>query len=158
MNTLILYFSLNGHTKKFAEKLKSVTDLDTIRITPKSNLQYKGVLKYIIGGFQVKTGYEPSIKKIEYNIHDYNKFIFISPVWAGSYAPAINSVLNKYDFTNKEVILISSCKKSPGKSLNDLKQKLPMSKINENYILYENNPKEQKQVVNKILKSLSKKE
>ncbi|MDM8534698.1 flavodoxin [Clostridiaceae bacterium HSG29] len=137
MSTLIVYYSLTGHVKNLVKKIEDNFDFDTLEIKTKSDFQYKGPLKFIVGGFQSLNGYCPAIQDTNVNFNNYSKFIFITPIWAGGYAPAFNSFLTKYDFANKEIILITSSGASNDSAIEKFKQKLPMSKITNSFSIHD---------------------
>jgi len=152
MSTLIIYYSLTGHVKRFVEKIESSLGFYTLEIKTKSNFQYKGPLKYFIGGFQSLNGYSPTIQDININFNNYSKFILITPVWASGYAPAINSFLNKYDFDNKEIVLITSSGAPNDSAIKKLKMKLQMSKIIDTFTIYDKKIEENDLVIESLKK------
>lgn len=156
MKVLIIYYSLTGHVKNFAQKLRDATHADLLKVETTSKLQYKGPLKYILGGFQSITGYNPSIKTINTNFEAYDHFIFITPIWASSYVPALNTLLDQYDFSHKHITLISSSKANDHKAYEKLNQKLPLSKLKGHYQIIDKKPEEQSTVINQIIKNLEK--
>ncbi len=152
MSTLIIYYSLTGHVKKFVEKLKEETNFESFEITTKSTFQYKGPLKFIAGGFQSISGSNPAINDFNLNLDDYDRFIFISPVWAEGYAAPFNSFLTKYDFANKEIIIGVSCMGSHKSAIKKFKTKLPMSKIIDTFVIYDKKFEENDLVIKSLKK------
>lgn len=154
MNSLIIYYSLTGHVESFVEKLKDATEYETLKLETVSELQYKGVLRYIVGGFQAVTGYNPALKPINKNLDQYDHYIFVTPVWASTYVPAFNSLLDQYDFSHKKITVISSSKDPKTKVYEKFDLKLPLSTITRHYKIVDREPEDQKNIVNQLLKQL----
>jgi flavodoxin len=154
MNSLIVYYSLTGHVEGFVEKLKDATGFDTLKLETVSDLQYKGALRYLVGGFQAVTGYNPALKTINVPLETYDHFIFVTPVWAGTYVPAFNALLDQYDFSHKKITVISSSKDPKTKVYEKLDLKLPLSTITRYYKIIDREPEDQKNIVNQLLKQL----
>jgi len=154
MNSLIIYYSLTGHVESFAKKLKDATGFETLKLETVSEFQYKGVLRYIVGGFQAVTGYNPVLKPINIPLEDYDHFIFVTPIWANTYVPAFNALLAQYDFSHKKITVISSSKDPKTKVYDKFDLKLPLSTITRHYKIIDREPEEQKNIVNQIMKQL----
>jgi len=154
MNSLIIYYSLTGHVEHFVKELKQKTELDVLRLETVSTSQYKGFLKYLVGGFQTSIGYNPAIKPINISFEKYDHFIFVTPVWASTYVPAFNTLIDQYDFSHKKITVISSSKALNIDLYEKLNIKLPLSTITRHYKIVDKEPEDQKNVVNQILKQL----
>jgi flavodoxin len=151
MNSLIIYYSLTGHVEGFVEKLKTATGFETLKLETVSELQYKGLLRYIIGGFQAVTGYNPILKPINRSLEAYDHFIFVTPVWASTYVPAFNTLMDQYDFSHKNITVVSSSKDPKTKVYDKLDLKLPLSTITRYYKIIDREPEEQKNIVNQMI-------
>jgi len=104
MKVLIIFYSFEGNTKLVANKIAKTVDADLLELIPKEDIK-KGFMKYFWGGKQVLTKIKPELLPFDVNFDDYD-FLFIgTPVWAGSYAPALNSFLNNNKFSNKKIAL-----------------------------------------------------
>ena len=154
MNSLIIYYSLTGHVEQFVEKLEEATGFETLRLETVSKNQYKSVLRYIVGGFQALTGYTPALKPISISLDAYDHFILVTPVWASTYVPAFNSLLDQYDFSHKKITIISSSKDPRTKVYEKFDLKLPLSTITRHYKIIDREPEDQRNIVNQIMKQL----
>lgn len=154
MNSLIIYYSLTGHVENFVQGLKEATEFETLRLEPVSTLQYKSILKYIVGGFQAVTGYNPVLKPFNLNLKSYDHFIFVTPIWASTYTPAFNALLDQYDFSHKQITVISSSKTANNSVYEKFDLKLPLSTITRHYEINDKEPNEQKYIINQIVKQL----
>ena len=93
MSTLVIYYSYSGHTKAIAEALALKEHFD---ITQIMDVNRPGKLKaYFAGCFAAVRGKEWPIRPIGVDLGGYDRFIIMSPVWAGSPAPVVNAVLNQ---------------------------------------------------------------
>jgi len=154
MNSLIIYYSLTGHVESFVKKLKDTTGFETLKLETVSAFQYKGVLRYIIGGFQAMTGYNPALKAITKSLDQYDHFIFVTPVWASTYVPAFNTLMDQYDFSHKKISVISSSKALSNNVYEKFDLKLPLSTITRHYQIIDKEPEDQKNVINQLQKQL----
>lgn len=91
---LILYYSLEGNTEFIATELNKLIDSDLIRIKPIKDINKDGFMKYIWGGKDVIMGKMPAIEELNININEYQNIFIGSPIWAGTFAPPIKTLLN----------------------------------------------------------------
>lgn len=123
MKTLIIYYSLDGHTKALAQEMAQEIGADLLELRPAKEIG-KGFMKYFWGGRQVMTGVKPELLPLERNPQDYECIIFGSPVWASTYAPAMNSFLSQNVISGKKIGLFCTCGGGPGKTLENFKNAL----------------------------------
>ena len=101
--TLILYYSLNGSTEKVAKYLACELDLPIERVRLTNDLKASGLSKYLIGGNQVIMKIKPKLKPICSNIENFDTILIGSPIWVGSYVPAIKTLLENGQIKNKKI-------------------------------------------------------
>jgi flavodoxin len=102
-NTLILYYSYEGSTKRIAEYIAANLDTDIERVVPIKEMKSKGFGKYLWGGSQVLMKKQPEIKPISVDLKQYNKVIIGSPIWAGTFAPPIYTLFEQGLLKDKEI-------------------------------------------------------
>jgi len=92
MSTAIIYYSLSGKTKAFAEKTGADTgaELLEIRETKKRN----GFTAFIPGIFQAARLKRTEIVPFEADLAAYDEIVVMGPIWAGHPAPAVNSAID----------------------------------------------------------------
>ena len=92
MSTAILYYSLSGKTKSYAEKLGAETGASVfeIREVKKRN----GFTAFFPGVFQAGGFKRPAIEPLEVDFQAFDEIIILGPIWAGHPAPAINSAID----------------------------------------------------------------
>ena len=130
MKTLIVYYSYTGNTEKIALKIKEKLNCDILKLDPIKpySTDYQTVVEQ--ANNDVKDNYMPKLKDFDINLNDYDKIILGSPVWWYTFASPINTFLNKYDLTNKEIIPFITNGGWIGRTIKNIEKLLPHSKIN----------------------------
>ena len=105
---LVVYYSLDRDCDLIARDLQEITGADLERLYPESEPHGKGFGKIFIGAFTARIGLKVRIRPLKHKIEDYNTIIIVSPVWAGTFPPAIGTFLKKEHFTGKDVHLLAS--------------------------------------------------
>ena len=91
MATAILYYSLSGKTKAYAEKTAAETGAELIEIKEKRKRNL--FTSFVPGCFQ-SVGLKCSeIIPPEADLTAYDELILMGPIWAGHPAPALNSII-----------------------------------------------------------------
>lgn len=121
---LIIYFSLTENTDFIAKKLSKDLDADILELKPTLDLKKWGFLKMFIGGAQVLLNILPKIEYRDININDYENIIIGSPVWAGSYVPALKAFFKKEKIEDKNIGLFVCCNGGEGHTIKELKENL----------------------------------
>ena len=93
MKTLVIYYSYTGHTKTEAEGLATKESADITEIKDiKRPCKFKA---YFPGCFAALRGKSWPILPIDTDLSAYDRFMLLSPVWAGNPTPAVNSVFSQ---------------------------------------------------------------
>ena len=127
---LVLYYSQTSNTKAVAQEIAKRLDADIEEITLVE--PYDTAFQATIERCKAdrEKGILPEIKPLKSNIADY-EWIFIGyPIWFGTYAPPIASLLEKVDLSGKWVIPF--CTFGSGgleSSMKDLTEKQPNAKV-----------------------------
>lgn len=129
MKTLIIYYSFEGNVKLLGETMASEIGADILELHPKQEIKSTGFMKYLWGGRQVIMKEEPKLEPINVNLNDYELLVIGTPVWAGSYTPAIRSFLSSNSIVNKKIAFFCSHEGGLGKTLDNLKNKLSANQI-----------------------------
>jgi len=92
MSKLIMYYSLSGKTKKFAEKTAAGEGavLQEILET-KTRGKFSA---YFSGAFQAMGFKRTAIKPFEADLSAFDEIVIMGPIWAGRPAPAVNSAID----------------------------------------------------------------
>ena len=104
VNRKVIYFSRTDTCKRIAERIADRLSLETAEI--KDNHNWNGFIGYWTAGFFASTNREVEIS-INGNVSNTDEFILVTPVWAGSIAPAVKAFLKKYP-RNQVILVVSS--------------------------------------------------
>ena len=131
---LVLYYSQTSNTKTVAQEIATCLDADIEEISLVE--PYDTAFQATIDRCKAdrEKGILPEIKPLKANIADYD-WIFIGyPIWFGTYAPPIASLLDKIDLSGKFVVPF--CTFGSGgleSSVKDLTEKQPNAKVMPGY-------------------------
>ena len=127
---LVLYYSQNGATKAVAQEIASKlgADMEEIQATN----PYDGDFGQTIERCQKERaeGFLPEIQPLKANLEDYDVIFLGYPIWFGTYAPPVVTLVNEVDFSGKK--LVPFCTFGSGgldSSTRDLKAKQPKAEI-----------------------------
>lgn len=131
MKSLIVYYSLDGHTRLIADIIAKETGADIFELeTVKPSAGKSGFAKFFLGGMRANFGQKPALKKPSPDLHDYDLIFIGTPIWASKNVPAINTFIAERDLAGKNVMLFSSSGGGDaGKGFAKLKNRLSGSKI-----------------------------
>lgn len=106
MNSIILYFSYTGHSKKVAEKLARTQNAELVEIQPASE---RGKLwTYLVECPRAMMRKPIEIEPVDKDLSGYDLITLIAPVWAAYPAPAFNSMVKLLPKNkNVQVMLVS---------------------------------------------------
>ena len=123
---LVAYFSATGKTKETALKLSSLINADVYEIKPvnpytKADLNWMDKKSRSTLEMKDKSS-RPEIIKGDIDISQYDKILIGYPVWWYTAPTIINTFLESYDFSGKEIIIWATSGGSGlGKAKVDLK-------------------------------------
>ena len=106
-NTGIIYFSKDGNTKKGAELLAEHLNISQI-FSLIEKKKHKGLIGFVINGYKaskkastkIDTSFLEQLKEIPY-------IYLMTPIWAASSTPAVNSFLDSADLSGKVITIIT---------------------------------------------------
>jgi len=130
MKTLVIYYSLEGNTKRIAELIHQKYEGDLLELIPEKENPKEGFGKYFWGGKSVIFKESPQLISVLPDPKNYDLIFIGSPLWAGSYAPSVHTLLNTVSFEGKKVALfICHSGGSTISTFNNFKKQLPHSNI-----------------------------
>ena len=110
--SLVAYFSASGVTKAVAENLAEAADADIYEIkpvVPYTNADLNWMDKNSRSTVEMKDwNSRPEIIEDDANIENYDKIFVGFPIWWYIAPTIINTFLEKYDFSNKKIILFAT--------------------------------------------------
>ncbi len=101
MKRIVIYYSLEGNTKKAAQIISKELGADMMRLRPIKDNPKKGFSKFAIGGFAALSGTTPQLRPFKADLGKYDEIILGFPVWAGKPAPAINTLITEYNVADR---------------------------------------------------------
>lgn len=129
MKALVVFYSLEGHTKLLANAVAKAAGADVLEIRPKEEIPTRGFMKYFKGGWQVIRKAKPEIYPVSVNPADYDLLFIGTPVWAGGYAPALRTFLSTTRLEDKTIALFTIHRGAPGNVFKQLRESLEGNKI-----------------------------
>ena len=132
--TLVLYYSQTGTTQAVAEELQKQLGADIERI--EAVVPYDGDFQATIQrcGDERQKGEVPEIKPIQANLADYDVIFIGYPIWFGTYAMPIATLVKENDFAGKTIVPFCSFGSGGlSASIEDMKKALPKADIRPGY-------------------------
>ncbi|MDE6671199.1 MAG: flavodoxin [Ruminococcus sp.] len=107
-NTLVVYFSATGTTKKVAERIASVTNADLYEIVPVQPYT-SGDLDWHDDNSRTSiemndVNFRPEIAGEPVSLESYSTIYIGYPIWWGDAPRIMDTFVESYDFSNKNVI------------------------------------------------------
>ena len=106
---LVAYFSVTNMTKKIAEIISTELKCDIYRIQPETNYKKEDLNwqdpKSRTQKEQKDKKARPKLLKLDARIKDYDTILLGFPIWWYIPPRIINTFLESYDFTNKNIVL-----------------------------------------------------
>ena len=127
MKKLVVYYSFEGNTRFIAESIAEAIDADLLELKPKDEMQTKGFMKFIWGGKQVFMKKAPELEFFDKNPQDYDVLFIGTPVWAWSYAPALNTFFSTVKLEGKKIALFCCFMHTQGRTFVNMKKILMQS-------------------------------
>ena len=112
MSNLVAYFSASGVTRKEAEKLADKLGADLYEIKPQNPYTEDDLKWWVEGNRSVAEtldrDFSPAIVNDDAHIEKYDTIYLGFPIWCYVAPRIINTFLEKYDFSNKKIILFAT--------------------------------------------------
>lgn len=147
--TLVVYYSLSGHTKDIAEQIAAKTNADLYEI--KTVKTYSSPSVYMKSKKELSSQNYPQLQND--NMPDVKKYdtVFVgAPVWWYTMAPALYSYLNMTDFNNVKVVPFSTQGSNFGSFFEDFAKVAKNARILQHESFNNMDEKYQSQISNKI--------
>jgi flavodoxin len=124
MKALVVYYSLEGNTRFIAESIAEAVGADLLELKPTEDIPSKGFMKFVRGARQVITRKQPELQPLDSNPQDYGILFIGSPVWAGTYTPALRSFFASAPIKGKKVAVFCCHGGGKGRTLGKMGQAL----------------------------------
>lgn len=101
---LVLYYSQTSNTKTVAEEIatKLGADIEEIALVTPYDGDYKATIER--SKKEREQGISPEIKPLKVDVAKYDVIFLGYPIWYGTYAPPIATLLNKVDLSGKTIV------------------------------------------------------
>ncbi len=114
-NILIIYYSFEGNTEIIAKSIAEMTQGELLNIKPIKELKSKGFSKYFWGGSQIYMKKKPELVSFDKDISNYETIFIGTPIWAGTFAPPVKTLLDYEKLKGKQVYFFYTHAGGPGK-------------------------------------------
>ena len=118
MNTLIVYFSRTGRTKKVAEEIKKLLDADIDEIQDVK--KRSGIIGWLTAGKDATSKNITKLKDVDKVPSEYELVIIGSPTWNGAVSTPIRTYLLEYKDSFLNVALFSTGDGEETDALNEM--------------------------------------
>ncbi len=105
MNILVVFYSMDGNTKLIAENIAKAADADIMELKLKKDTPTGGFMKYFRAGLAVMTKQRPELLPLDRDPREYDLVFIGSPVWGGTYTPALRTFFTTRDLSDKNIAL-----------------------------------------------------
>lgn len=132
--TLVLYYSQTGTTQTVAEELQKQLGADIERI--EATIPYDSDFQATIerSGKERENGETPEINPLKVNLDDYDVIFIGYPIWFGTYATPIATLVKENAFEGKTIVPFCTFGSGGlGSSTEALKEALPKANIKQGY-------------------------
>lgn len=156
MKNLVLYFSVFGSTKLFAELVHERVggDLKELKPTRPYEREYKPLLDF--SKKEVDQGILTEFEELNIDINEYDNIFVGYPMWWYTYPPILKHFFKKYDMTGKTIIPFNTHEGSgTGGTYNMIRRDVPEAKVLEGFAIRGGSMSEkQRPAINKWLESI----
>ena len=152
---LVLYYSENGSTKAVAEELQKQlgADIEAIEVVEPYSGDFQATIERC--NKERESGQTPALKALKSNIADYDTIFLGYPIWFGTYAMPIATLVKEQDFEGKTIIPF--CTFGSGglnTSTADLEKAFPKAKVTKGFDIYGHEVRSGRAKVEKWLSTL----
>lgn len=119
-NTLVVYYSYEGNTKKLAKIIAEELDADILALKLVKERTSKGFTKFLWGGRQVFLKKKPELKPLKKDPLIYDVIVIGTPVWAFTFTPPVRTFFSSYDLKGKKIGLFCTHEGGPKKTLDKM--------------------------------------
>jgi flavodoxin len=124
MKSLVVYYSRSGNTRFVAEQISQEIGADIAEIVDKK--KRKGLLGFIISGYDATRGRLTTIAEMERSPIDYDLIVVGTPMWNKRIVPAVRTYLKENSFSGKHVALFcTNLGSQPERVFSNLKELMP---------------------------------
>ncbi len=124
MKKLVVFYSLSGNTRAVARRVARKLGAHLCEIKTEKTYPDDYDVLTSLAQTEVKTGYMPRLLPLKYDANVYDVVLVGTPVWWGSYAPAVKTFMNGVDWKGKRVFPFATCEGEVGRTPSDFRKAL----------------------------------
>lgn len=106
MNTIVVYYSYTGFTKKLAEELAGKEGYALLELKDQKRPSTIGA--YVAGSLKARRGKPAKLQAFHEDFSAFDKIVIAMPVWAQFPAPAFNNIIAALPAKKKVHIIMTS--------------------------------------------------
>lgn len=103
MNTIVLYYSFTGYTRRAAQELAEQLGADLVELKETKPRSKPGA--FIFGSLAAIRQKESDLQPVCIDWDNYGHVALLSPIWAGNPTPAFNAIVSRLP-AGKQVTLV----------------------------------------------------
>lgn len=108
MKKLVVYYSFEGNVKIIGDAIAEEIGADVLELKLLKEPQKKEYMKYYLGEKQVLMKTTPLLQPYEIDLTEYDLIIFGTPIWSGTFAPALRTFFADHEIKEKIIGLYYS--------------------------------------------------
>lgn len=122
MKTLVIYYTLTGKSDSIA---KEIAQKENARLLELKEKKKSSMLKaFIFGAYKAMKQKKADLQDFDINLKEFEKIIFVMPVWASMPAPAYNNIMEIMPSGKQIEIYLSSASGDSREAKNKLSQQI----------------------------------
>ncbi len=103
MKKLVVYYSFEGDTKLIGDAIAEEIGADVLELKLLKEVKKKEYMKNYLGEKQVLMKTKPILLPFDIKPQDYDLIIIGTPIWSGTFAPAIRTFFTEEKFSDKKI-------------------------------------------------------
>ena len=97
MNAAVVYYSLQGSTKRVAEKVAELLGASTLELVCEKPYPTSGPMRLVRGAKDAMAGIAPALLPYDFDAQSYDLVVVCGPLWAGKMAAPLNTFVRNTD-------------------------------------------------------------
>jgi flavodoxin len=129
LKSLVIYYSFEGDTKFIGDAIAKELGSDVLELKLEKEVKDKDYMKKYLGEKQILMKTTPILKPFDKDPLDYDFLIIGTPVWSGTYAPALRTLFESIKIKDKQIALFYCFTVKRGRIFRYMKKALKGNKI-----------------------------
>jgi flavodoxin len=115
MKRILIYYSLEGHTRFVARRVAGHLGCDLFALETIKPYPSSGFMKFFIAGRDAMFHWKVALQQPLPDLSAYDQVLLATPVWAETVSSPLYSYVKRTDFTGKDLYLVATCSGGPTK-------------------------------------------